>query len=966
MLIPQPLILFIDAYDSFSNNIISLLESTLSCSVRTIKIDNPKLLASDEALHEELSHYVAVVCGPGPGHPAKEEDVGIIKRIWKLGEGQTLPVLGICLGFQSLCLEFGASVTRLKGPQHGMIRKVTHIGEAGEHGKETIFGGVGEIRATLYQSLCVDIGQDSIPRPLWDMKKWEPSSQFPEIVPLAWVEADLSEDNDSEVKDARVLAAVQHKTKPFWALQYHPESICTNEESKKVIKNWFKHAQWWNRKHRQVKINHNGPKEGKFATRESLLRQWENRSHPAHNRIGPIYAAEGEEEVICHTRIIKCSSEHLAVPDVVEAIQDMGKNHIILESTNAHDGSVIVSDVKGRYSIIALDVDDCRRFEYTVGTDTMKVFHPVARVDDELSNVHTVSYELGKLGGVWPFLAQYLDKRQVAQGNDDSPFWGGFMGYTTYELGLEGIDVQPRRSKTHSRPDLCFAWVTRSLIVDHLKDCIYLQELAPKTSQPSVDAWMDDINSKLERIILPVRSFDPFVVTFRNIPTNINQEQFLERLKELTSGREIYNFDYHFKTKNYIFTGIATGEYNIQGWPIDIENLRKMEFSGQKVDVCIMNQKTAEMEQYGHSLSESERVALQTNPFKKDVLSINTPAYTNYESKVLHCQEYICAGDSYELCLTDQTAVTLQKPSAPTSSWDLYRTLRTRQPAPFASYIHLGPLTLVSSSPERFLTWTSDGHCSLRPMKGTVKKSDQIYSLEQAKKLLDVPKEKAENLMIVDLVRHDLHWICGSGNVQVPRLMVVEEYKSVFQMISVVEGQIPQLPQSVINTPQDSEEEENAEGSVQVSEDEGAEREKRRYTGLDVLAASLPPGSMTGAPKKRSCEILGEIEGKERGLYSGVIGYLDVRGRGDWSVTIRSMFQWDDEDGIIDGTSGVYEGVGGRSVVNENDVPTKIETWHIGAGGAVTALSTEVGEREEMQTKLSGTLGIFRQLTCLI
>jgi para-aminobenzoate synthetase len=251
-------------------------------------------------------------------------------------------------------------------------------------------------------------------------------------------------------------------------------------------------------------------------------------------------------------------------------------------------------------------------------------------------------------------------------------------------------------------------------------------------------------------------------------------------------------------------------------------------------------------------------------------------------------------------------------------------------------------------------------------MKGTVKKNDQVYSLEQAKKLLDVPKEKAENLMIVDLVRHDLHGVCGSGNVQVPRLMVVEEYKSVFQMISVVEGQIPQLPQSAINTPQDSEEEENAEGRVQVSEDEGAEREKRRYTGLDVLAASLPPGSMTGAPKKRSCEILGEIEGRERGLYSGVVGYLDVRGRGDWSVTIRSMFKWDDEDGFVDGTGGVYEGVGGRGVVNGNDVPMKTETWHIGAGGAVTALSTDVGEREEMQTKLNGTLGIFRQLTCLI
>jgi para-aminobenzoate synthetase len=208
-------------------------------------------------------------------------------------------------------------------------------------------------------------------------------------------------------------------------------------------------------------------------------------------------------------------------------------------------------------------------------------------------------------------------------------------------------------------------------------------------------------------------------------------------------------------------------------------------------------------------------------------------------------------------------------------------------------------------------------------MKGTVKKSASVSTLAQAKLLLDIPKEKAENLMIVDLVRHDLHGVCGSGNVSVPRLMVVEEYKSVFQMVSVVVGQIPPpFPSSVL---------------PYLSQAEIDEAEKKRYTGLDVLAASLPPGSMTGAPKKRSCEILQEIEGgEERGLYSGVVGYMDVKGRGDWSVTIRCMFKWGDEDEE------------GR------------ETWHVGAGGAVTALSTPVGEREEMETKLAGTLGLFR------
>jgi para-aminobenzoate synthetase len=218
-------------------------------------------------------------------------------------------------------------------------------------------------------------------------------------------------------------------------------------------------------------------------------------------------------------------------------------------------------------------------------------------------------------------------------------------------------------------------------------------------------------------------------------------------------------------------------------------------------------------------------------------------------------------------------------------------------------------------------------------MKGTVRKSSAVSTLAAAKLLLDIPKEKAENLMIVDLVRHDLHGVCGSGNVSVPRLMVVEEYKSVFQMISVVNGQIPPpYP---------------AEMGKYLSAEEIDEAELKRYTGIDVLAASLPPGSMTGAPKKRSCEILQDIEGgEERGLYSGVVGYMDVRGRGDWSVTIRCMFKFDDEDEVGPGEN--------RKASEER------ETWHVGAGGAVTALSTPVGEREEMETKLAGTLDLFR------
>jgi len=134
-------------------------------------------------------------------------------------------------------------------------------------------------------------------------------------------------------------------------------------------------------------------------------------------------------------------------------------------------------------------------------------------------------------------------------------------------------------------------------------------------------------------------------------------------------------------------------------------------------------------------------------------------------------------------------------------------------------------------------------------------------------------------------------------DVHVPKLMSVEEYETVYQLVSVIEGDIS-----------------NSKSRVAA------------------LAQSLPPGSMTGAPKKRSCELLQEIEGgKPRGLYSGVIGYLDVGGGADFSVVIRTAFKWDDEGDL----------------------------WHVGAGGAITALSEPDAEWQEMLTKRQSVLGVL-------
>jgi para-aminobenzoate synthetase len=218
------------------------------------------------------------------------------------------------------------------------------------------------------------------------------------------------------------------------------------------------------------------------------------------------------------------------------------------------------------------------------------------------------------------------------------------------------------------------------------------------------------------------------------------------------------------------------------------------------------------------------------------------------------------------------------------------------------------------------------GDCQFRPIKGTVKKSS-IIGLAEATKILSSSKERAENLMIADLIRHDLHGIAGAGHVHVPKLMQIEEYATVFQLVSVIEGDL--RPTNRRRRYSDS------------------ERMRQNLSGIDVLAASLPPGSMTGAPKKRSCEILLDIEEhRPRGIYSGVIGYLDVGGGGDFSVVIRTAYSWDSDSKPCAGPGGTEPG-------------QMLQTWTVGAGGAITAQSDPEDEYREMLVKLNSVLGAF-------
>ena len=221
-----------------------------------------------------------------------------------------------------------------------------------------------------------------------------------------------------------------------------------------------------------------------------------------------------------------------------------------------------------------------------------------------------------------------------------------------------------------------------------------------------------------------------------------------------------------------------------------------------------------------------------------------------YLADIARSQAELAAGESYEVCLTDQIST-----SASPEPFDLYRNLRRRNPAPFAAYLKLGEVAVVSSSPERFLSVDRDRRVEARPIKGTTSRAaDPAEDAALKAELTNDEKTYAEHLMIVDLLRNDLGIVCEVGSVAVPELMVVEDYATVHQLISTVEGRLP------------------------------AQR-----SAVECARACFPGGSMTGAPKQRTMEIIDDLEGEARGVYSGAIGYFGLDDTADLSIVIRTI-----------------------------------------------------------------------------
>ena len=294
----------------------------------------------------------------------------------------------------------------------------------------------------------------------------------------------------------------------------------------------------------------------------------------------------------------------------------------------------------------------------------------------------------------------------------------------------------------------------------------------------------------------------------------------------------------------------------------------------------------------GECASENAPVNAPDNvPELTELLLFPAPAAEAYMDSVRASQHEIYEGNSYEVCLTAQTVARIPNPS-PELVFELYRRQRAHNSAPYAAYLRCGDFSVLSSSPERFLSVDEQRNAQTKPIKGTIARgATPEEDAAAAAWLRTDEKTRAENLMIVDLLRNDLSTVSDPASVRVPVLMGVESYSTVHQLVSTVSSRL-----------------------------------REGISAVAAARACFPGGSMTGAPKPSTMQIIEGLEGRARGVYSGALGFVSADGSANLSIVIRTLVAHD-------------EG-----------------TVTLAAGGAIVADSDPTAEYEEMLTKLRAAL----------
>ncbi|KAJ3029552.1 UNVERIFIED_CONTAM: hypothetical protein HDU68_011852, partial [Siphonaria sp. JEL0065] len=763
-------------------------------------------------------------------------DFGICLNLLQSANSLSIPVFGVCLGHQGIGSVFGAQIVLADEPMHGRISQIRHDGKGLFEGIDNMFSVV------RYHSLVVD-----------------PTSMPVDLEATAWTQSSISGRPD-------VVMALQHKSLPLWGVQFHPESICT-EFGPKMVDNFLKMAK-------------------SFWTSVGQSRDFQA---PLPN----------------HIQALSVVPTSLLLTTFPTNNTDIQQNPLFKRIKKAHLLNLETAfDLKSNFAE--------RAFETCFGNEkiTHRFWLDSAKVEKGLSRF---SY-MGSCNSNNSYTMTYSTNTRTVTTTSMKPL---NPSHSTCGVGLvhsNYILCDPKDTFFHfmaRASDAHGFWSASRPIPQDIQYCNNHSKNSSAVTQQIpefVGGYMGyfGYEMKCESMTLPPDSLG--FKTISAIDTPDSAYLFTDRL-------------------------IALDHASGTVWLITLE------FEGQESgDEQLRIDWIRDMQASIHGIQESAGVVpvVVTQPVKPPYKSRST-SFTmrhdkeEYMANVESSLASIKQGETYEVCLTTKLAITVEDGGSPISSspvsgsgdaqtnarkptsFDVYKRIRARNPAPYAAFVqipHLG-LSVLQSSPERFLKFDGDKIVEMKPIKGTVARPPKEGEfLDHAKwsredntrrnALQNNEKDRAENLMIVDLIRNDLNQISLPHSVHVPYLMHVESYATVHQLVSTIRCTLrPDL------------------------------------SPLDAIRATFPPGSMTGAPKLRTVEILEELENGPRGLYSGCLGFMSAgSGVVDMSVVIR--------------TAVVLESKGDNSSSD-----TRIE---IGAGGAIVFLSDPLDEFEEMILKANSVL----------
>ena len=687
--------LLVDNYDSYTYNVFHLLAA--------VSGEEPIVVHNDMVSWKALSRwdFDAIVLSPGPGRPQRWHDFGVCSDILRHSD---IPVLGICLGHQGIGNLLSGMVGAAPMAMHGRLSRVRHD-ETG------LFAGIPQdFSVVRYHSLAVT------------------GSLGPEGRVTAWT-------------DDGVVMGIEHRRRPLWGVQFHPESVAT-EHGRRLVENFYDRLGHRGRpRSRRAKIR---------AARSGRLRAVETADDALKLRVRSIAGQPSTE--LLFQRLFG-DAQHAFWLDSADAPTRLAQRSFLGTSAG---------------------VDRCV-LEYDVIKKSV--------------TTHSDGPSRSEQGSIFDVLDRELAARAIQAPTDAANgLLSGFVGYLGYECKA---DCGSPNTHASDMPDAVLMLANRVVAVDHVTNRTDVLALC-RDGDRDAERWLDQAERAVRELVDSAAAEAP--------PTGAAAQ----------SGQQ--PGDASRAADSGLGRGGPGGSGPDHGAP-DSDGA-----DGDGADGAVSFQCGRGREQY--------------------------------LADILRCQAALAAGESYEVCLTDQIST-----SASPDPFELYRVLRRTNPAPFAAYLKLGELAVLSSSPERFLSVDRQRRVQARPIKGTTSRStDPVEDEALRSELTHDEKTYAEHLMIVDLLRNDLGRVCEVDSVRVPELMVVEDYATVHQLISTVTGVL-----------------------------------ERERTPVQCVRACFPGGSMTGAPKLRTMSIIDETERVARGVYSGGLGYFGLDGSVDLSIVIRTI-----------------------------------------------------------------------------